>query len=123
MPKKKKSFYASLRDLTKVPLRDLKPLKIEKNRHPIRMSLKKRILFVTVICVVLMIVTLSLGRSWGPLNTVFNAIASPVQQAMSSVGDWFSSLAENARSAEDLREENERLRQQMDALQYENTLQ
>ncbi|MFR8087052.1 MAG: rod shape-determining protein MreC [Lachnospirales bacterium] len=123
MAKKKKSFYASLRDLTKVPLRDLKPLKIEKNRHPIHMSLKKRILFVTILCVFLMILTLSLGRNWGPLNTVFNAVASPVQQALSAVGDWFSSLSENARSAEELRKENEQLRQQMDALRYENTLQ
>lgn len=123
MAKKKKSFYASLRDLTKVPLRDLKPLKIEKNRHPIHMSLKKRILFVTILCVSLMILTLSIGRSWGPLNTVFNAVASPVQQALSAVGDWFSSLSENARSAEELRNENEQLRQQIDALRYENTLQ
>ncbi len=123
MAKKKKSFYTSLRDLTKVPLRDLKPLKIEKNRHPIHMSLKKRILFVTILCVSLMILTLSIGRSWGPLNTVFNAVASPVQQALSAVGDWFSSLSENARSAEELRNENEQLRQQLDALRYENTLQ
>ena len=123
MAKKKKSFYTSLRDLTKVPLRDLKPLKIEKNRHPIHMSLKKRILFVTILCVSLMILTLSIGRSWGPLNTVFNAVASPVQQALSAVGDWFSSLSENARSAEELRNENEQLRQQIDALRYENTLQ
>ena len=123
MAKKKKSFYTSLRDLTKVPLRDLKPLKIEKNRHPIHMSLRKRILFVTILCVSLMILTLSIGRSWGPLNTVFNAVASPVQQALSAVGDWFSSLSENARSAEELRNENEQLRQQIDALRYENTLQ
>ena len=123
MAKKKKSFYTSLRDLTKVPLRDLKPLKIEKNRHPIHMSLKKRILFVTILCVSLMILTLSIGRSWGPLNTVFNAVASPVQQALSAVGDLFSSLSENARSAEELRNENEQLRQQLDALRYENTLQ
>ena len=123
MAKKKKSFYTSLRDLTKVPLRDLKPLKNEKNRHPIHMSLKKRILFVTILCVSLMILTLSIGRSWGPLNTVFNAVASPVQQALSAVGDWFSSLSENARSAEELRNENEQLRQQLDALRYENTLQ
>ena len=123
MAKKKKSFYTSLRDLTKVPLRDLKPLKIEKNRHPIHMSLKKRILFVTILCVSLMILTLSIGRSWGPLNTVFNAVASPVQQALSAVGDWFSSLSENARSAEELRNENEQLGQQLDALRYENTLQ
>ncbi|MBQ7915382.1 MAG: rod shape-determining protein MreC [Firmicutes bacterium] len=123
MAKKKKSFYSSLRDLTKVPLRDLKPIKIEQNRRTIHMSLRQRIISVTILCVVLMIVTVSLGRNWGPLNTVFNATISPVQQAFSAVGEWFSSLSEDAKTKAELQDENDALRQQLETLQYENTLQ
>ena len=123
MAKKKKSFNSSLKDLTKVPLRDLKPLKIEKSRHPVRMSLRKRILCIVVLCVVLMIATVSLGRSWGPLNTVFNAVASPVQKGLSAVGEWISSWQENAKSAETLRQENKELQTKLASLEYENTLQ
>lgn len=123
MAKKKKSFYSSLKDLTKVPLRDLKPLKIEKKRHPIHMSLRKRILSTVIVCVILMIVTVTVGRSWGPLNTIFNAVASPVQKGFAAVGEWISSWQESAKSSDTLRRENKELQQRLASLEYENTLQ
>ena len=123
MAKKRKSFYSSIRDLTKVPLRDLKPLKIEKGRHRFHMPLRRRIVTISILCVILMIVTLSLGRTWGPLNTVFNTVASPIQQTMNAIGSWFGSLSTRLEDTDALRKENERLKQQLEALQYENTLQ
>lgn len=119
---KKRSIYHSLKKLTSVPLRDLKPIQVDHSKRGInRMSTRKRVTLISLLCVVVMVLTIILGRSWGPLNTIFNSIASPVQRLFNDLGETIENNKQNKMTVEALTAENAALRRQLEELQYQQT--
>ena len=123
MPKNRKPFYSSLRDLTRVSLRDLKPIEIEKKKHQFHMTVRQKILSVTAACILLIVITLTLGNFLAPAGSFFSTISLPFQRAFSAIGNFFEERATASRDAKELREENASLKRTLEAMQYENTLQ
>lgn len=82
----------------------------------------KYLLFIlTVLCTVMMLLTFSTDIFNKPLNTVAGYVIVPFQRGISSVGGWLSTRAEELVQIRSLLEENEALKQQVDALTVENT--
>lgn len=115
---KKRSFYSSLKELTAVPLKNLKPIHVEHGRRRLQMSRTRRVMTVIVICLCLLVITVAVGRSWGPLNTVVNAVASPFQTAFNAVGDWLEAGRRHQQDLDLLTEENASMQKELDMLRY-----
>lgn len=82
----------------------------------------KYLLFIlTVLCTVMMLLTFSTDIFNKPLNTAAGYVIVPFQHGISSVGGWLSTRAEELVQIRSLLEENEALKQQVDALTVENT--
>lgn len=82
----------------------------------------KYLLFIlTLLCTVMMLLTFSTELFNKPLNTVAGYVIVPFQRGISSVGGWLSTRAEELVQIRSLLEENETLKQQVDALTVENT--
>lgn len=82
----------------------------------------KYLLFIlTVLCTVMMLLTFSTDIFNKPLNTAAGYVIVPFQRGISSVGGWLSTRAEELVQIRSLLEENEALKQQVDALTVENT--
>ncbi len=123
MPRNKRPLYSSLRDLVRVSLRDLKPIQIEQKPNTVRMSVRTRIFVIVLICLGLILTTFLIGNYLAPAGSFLNRIASPIQRGFSAIGNAVSRSSERSRDIDALTEENAALHQQLEALQYENTVQ
>ncbi|MBQ6240247.1 MAG: rod shape-determining protein MreC [Firmicutes bacterium] len=123
MPRNKRPLYSSLRDLVRVSLRDLKPIQIEQKPNTVRMSVRTRIFVIVLICLGLILTTFLIGNYLAPAGSFLNRIASPIQRGFSAIGNAVSRSSERNRDIDALTEENAALHQQLEALQYENTVQ
>ncbi|MBQ5960227.1 MAG: rod shape-determining protein MreC [Firmicutes bacterium] len=123
MPRNKRPLYSSLRDLVRVSLRDLKPIQIEQKPNTVRMSVCTRIFLIVLACIGLILTTFLVGNYLAPAGSFLNRVASPIQRGFSAIGNAFSKASERNRSVDELTNENAVLRQQLEALQYENTVQ
>ena len=89
------------------------------NRTKISVPSKYILLFLSILCVCLMV--LSYATDWlsGPLETVAGYTIIPFQQGISYAGNWMTSKSEDARKMEELIAENEELKAQVDDLSAE----
>ena len=83
---------------------------------------KYLLLFLTILCTVMMLITFGTDMFNRPLNTVVGRVVVPFQQGISKLGEWLSNRSEELVQIRDLLEENERLRAEIAALTEENTL-
>ena len=83
---------------------------------------KYLLLFLTILCTVMMLITFGTDVFNRPLNTVVGRVVVPFQQGISKLGEWLSNRSEELVQIRDLLEENERLRVEIAALTEENTL-
>ena len=83
---------------------------------------KYLLLFLTILCTVMMLITFGTDVFNRPLNTVVGRVVVPFQQGISKLGEWLSNRSEELVQIRDLLEENERLRAEIAALTEENTL-
>ena len=74
------------------------------------------LLILTGICVAALFISFTLNLSGGPLHTVAGYVFVPMQRGINAVGSWFSGKAENFQAMEDLVQENESLRAQVESL-------
>ena len=83
---------------------------------------KYLLLFLTILCTVMMLITFGTDMFNRPLNTVVGRVVVPFQQGISKLGEWLSNRSEELVQIRDLLEENERLRAEIASLTEENTL-
>ncbi|MCR5161229.1 MAG: rod shape-determining protein MreC [Lachnospiraceae bacterium] len=82
---------------------------------------KYLITVLTIICIVLISVTLLRPGTAAPVRSVTGIIVTPVQKGISVLGHWLSGFNGNLADVNMLREENEQLKEQVDTLMAENS--
>ena len=91
--------------------------------HRLRsIKLKSRHLLVifSVICVLLLGLSLVSGKTRGPLRYVAGYTIVPMQKGFNRLGGWASDFTQNFQTIKELRDENKKLQQQIDDLTVEN---
>lgn len=78
------------------------------------------LIFLTVLCSGMMLMTFSTDLFNKPLNAFAGYVVVPFQRGISSVGGWFSTRAEELSQIRNLLSENESLKQQVAELTAEN---
>lgn len=78
------------------------------------------LIFLTVLCSGMMLMTFSTDLFNKPLNAFAGYVVVPFQRGISSVGGWFSTRAEELSQIRSLLSENESLKQQVAELTAEN---
>ena len=83
---------------------------------------KYLLLFLTILCTGMMLVTFGTDVFNRPLNTAVGYVIVPFQQGISKTGIWLTSRSEELVQIRTLLEENARLREEIAALTEENTI-
>ena len=79
------------------------------------------ITLLTVVCVVLIGVSVLNENITGPIRSVTGLVTTPVQKGISLFGQWLTQVTVNLSDNSSLREENEALSQQVSTLMAENS--
>lgn len=91
-----------------------------KHRRNFEFSPKMLLILLTVICMLLVSVSVIFKDVTRPLTNIAAAVVIPMQDGINSVGVWVSDRFSSMQSMEELREENEQLRQQVADLTEQN---
>lgn len=89
-------------------------------KNKIEIPSKYILLVLTIICVIMMVLSLTVDIFKGPLNTISAYTVVPFQKGIESTGSWFFNRSENIKKMEELTAENESLRAQVDELTIKN---
>ena len=74
----------------------------------------------TIFCILMMVLSSFSDKVSGPFRAVANVTVIPLQQGINYVGRWLGDMTDNFDTMEELRSENEQLREQVDSLTTEN---
>ena len=91
-----------------------------KHRRNFEFSPKMLLILLTVICMLLVSVSVIFKDVTRPFTSIVAAVVIPMQDGINSVGVWVSDRFSSMQSMEELREENEQLRQQVADLTEQN---
>ena len=91
-----------------------------KHRRNFEFSPKMLLILLTVICMLLVSVSVIFKDVTRPFTNIAAAVVIPMQDGINSVGVWVSDRFSSMQSMEELREENEQLRQQVADLTEQN---
>lgn len=83
-------------------------------------SSKYMMIILTVVCLMLMGLSLVSNHVGGPLRAVANYTVIPLQKGLNQIGTVFSDFSDNFATLEQIKAENEQLQEEMDALIIEN---
>lgn len=78
------------------------------------------LLGLSVFCVLMMVLSSFSDKVGGPFKTVANVTVIPLQQGMNQIGGWMGDMKDNFSTMKQLKSENKKLREQVDALTTEN---
>ena len=78
------------------------------------------LLGLSLFCVLMMILSSVSDKVGGPFRVLANVTVIPLQQGINQIGGWMSDMKKNFSTMEQLRAENEKLQEQVDALTTEN---
>lgn len=85
-------------------------------------SSKYWLLIISIICVLLMGLSLVTDSVNGPLRIIANYTIVPMQKGINTIGTWMNDLTQNFETLEELRAENKRLQSELDELTVKNNL-
>lgn len=91
-----------------------------KHRRNFEFSPKMLLILLTVICMLLLSVSVLFKDATRPFTSIVAAVVIPMQDGINSVGVWVSDRAGSMQSMEELRTENEQLRHQVEDLTRQN---
>lgn len=94
---------------------------IKKKGERYHLPSKYLLLILTILCVGLMLITLTTDFMKGPLNQFAGGVITPFQAGISEVGSYLANRADELVQIRDLIEENEKLKSQVDELTLQNT--
>ena len=78
------------------------------------------LLGLSIFCVLMMVLSSFSDKVGGPFKTVANVTVIPLQQGMNQIGGWMGDMQDNFSTMKQLKSENKKLREQVDALTTEN---
>lgn len=78
------------------------------------------LLGLSIFCVLMMVLSSFSDKVGGPFRTVANVTVIPLQQGMNQIGGWMGDMKDNFSTMKQLKSENKKLREQVDALTTEN---
>lgn len=78
------------------------------------------LLGLSIFCVLMMVLSSFSDKVGGPFKTVANVTVIPLQQGMDQIGGWMGDMKDNFSTMKQLKSENKKLREQVDALTTEN---
>ena len=94
---------------------------MRKKKSNYSLSNKYWLLFLTLGCIALMLLSAYSDNVRGPFRIFANATVIPMQAGINTLGTFLIDITENFETMEMLREENENLREQIATLQEENS--
>lgn len=95
-----------------------------KKRNKSSLSNKYWVLILCLICILMMGLSLLSSKVGGPLRFLAGYTVVPMQKGINTIGVWLSDLTDNFETLQELKAENETLKEQIDALTLErNSLQ
>lgn len=74
----------------------------------------------TVFCILMMALSSFSDKAAGPFKVLANVTVIPLQQGVNHIGGWLGDMKDNFATLKQLREENEKLQNQVDVLTTEN---
>ncbi len=80
------------------------------------------LLILSIICVLLMGLSLVTDHVNGPLRVLANYTIVPMQRGINTIGLWMSDLTQNFETLQEVRDENEKLQAKVDELTIKNSL-
>ena len=93
---------------------------VKKKREHYVLPTKYVLLILTLFCIVTMIVSFSTDVFTKPLNTISGYVVVPFQKGLTNVGSYILNRTENFKNLQNVLEENESLKQQVEQLTKEN---
>ena len=78
------------------------------------------LLGLSIFCVLMMVLSSFSDKVGGPFKTVANVTVIPLQQGMNQIGGWMGDMKDNFSTMKQLKSENKKLMEQVDALTTEN---
>lgn len=78
------------------------------------------LLGLSIFCVLMMVLSSFSDKVGGPFKTVANVTVIPLQQGMNQIGGWMGDMKDNFSTMKQLKSENKKLREKVDALTTEN---
>ena len=78
------------------------------------------LLGLSIFCVLMIVLSSFSDKVAGPFKTVANVTVIPLQQGMNQIGGWMGDMKDNFSTMKQLKSENKKLREQVDALTTEN---
>lgn len=78
------------------------------------------LLILSLVCILLMSLSLVTEKINGPIRVVANYTIVPMQKGLNKIGMWMSDLTQNLDTLEEVRKENEELRKKVDELSVTN---
>ena len=79
-----------------------------------RLSTKYTLLMLSSICLLLILISLTLNISGGPLKVAAGYVFVPMQTGVNTVGQWLSDKANDFKTLGEVLNENKELKQQLD---------
>lgn len=86
-----------------------------------RVSTKYMLLIMTIACVLIIFLSLTLNISGGPLKSIAGYVFIPMQKGMNEAGNWVSGKINDFKTLNEVLEENKQLQAQVDELTVELT--
>jgi len=93
---------------------------VKKKKERIKIPTKYLLLILTLICILMVCLSLFTSVFEGVLNAVAGGTIIPFQRGITSVGTYLVDKAENLKEIENLLEENEKLKEKVNDLTLEN---
>ena len=93
-----------------------------KKRNRFSIPAKYILIFLTVICTGLIVLSLVNNKSIMPVQNAVAAVLTPMQRGLNQVGLWFFDKAESLKEISKLQEENKQLKEEINNLKNDNTL-
>ncbi len=90
-----------------------------RNNKRIEITPKYLLLALTILCVILMVLSLFVDGMFKPVRDFANTFIKPMQKGVNSVGSWVESKADALRNYDAVLAENEELKEQLIAYQTE----
>ena len=91
-----------------------------KKKNQMSHTNKYILLGLSIFCVLMMVLSSFSDKVGGPFKTVANVTVIPLQQGMNQIGGWMGDMKDNFSTMKQLKSENKKLREQVDALTTEN---
>ena len=91
-----------------------------KKKNLMSHTIRYILIWLSIFCVLMMVLSSFSDKVGGPFKTVANVTVIPLQQGMNQIGGWMGDMKDNFSTMKQLKSENKKLREQVDALTTEN---